>query len=150
MSSLQWRSDFLLPALFLAAIREAQWRRTPMRYLQGETQAERLAGARAFSVVEIGFRFGTMPYASDRFGANIHRSQVLRPAPGVATMPRGYRLHLFCKHRDFAQWIVREDLDLPIAEVYKTRFPIECPTHGVHEVTPFEVVPKRGPEDFQL
>ena len=31
MPSLQWRSDFLLPALFLAAIGEAQWRRAPMR-----------------------------------------------------------------------------------------------------------------------
>jgi hypothetical protein len=65
-------------------------------------------------------------------------------------MPRGYRLHLFCPHWDFAQWIVRENLDLPIAEVYKTRFRIECPTHGVQEVTPFEVVLKRGPEDFKL
>jgi len=107
-------------------------------------------GARAFFVVEIVFRCGTMPYASNPFGANIHRFKVLRPAPGVAIMPRGYRLHLFCKHRDFTQWIVREDLDLPIEEVYRTRFPIECPTHGIHEVTPFEVVPKRLPEDFKL
>jgi hypothetical protein len=61
----------------------------------------------------------------------------------AVAMGKSYRIQLVCRHMDHAQWVVVENVDLSLTDMFNTPRNFLCPVHGKQREKPLQAEEKR-------